>query len=162
MIGPTRNHLRDPILDRLRTAAKSNVMVFCCNLLKDIPVPNFMLNGVAIDKVSNCVLMTNWLMMMTWLGNVNKCSGQCIGTTVLYVYRNCQNAYRSESLRKLCVAYNNVFRKITFLPRDCSASLMVATRDLPTWCIVLYGVPVCLRLPCGSIGEIYCMYTRSR
>ena len=26
--------------------------------------------------------------------------------------------YRSESLRKLCVAYNNVFRKMTFLPRD--------------------------------------------
>ena len=35
-------------------SAKSNVMAFCCNLLKDIPVPNFMLNGVAIDKVSNC------------------------------------------------------------------------------------------------------------
>ena len=35
-------------------SAKSNVMVFCCNLLKDIPVPHFMLNGVAIDKVSNC------------------------------------------------------------------------------------------------------------
>ena len=33
---------------------KSNVMVFCCNLLKDIPVPNVMLtNRVAIDKVSN-------------------------------------------------------------------------------------------------------------
>ena len=42
-------------------SAKSNVMVFCCNLLKDIPVPNFMLNGVAIDKVSNC-----------------KCLGHCI------------------------------------------------------------------------------------
>ena len=35
-------------------SAKSNVMVFCCNLLKYIPVPNFKLNGVAIDKVSNC------------------------------------------------------------------------------------------------------------
>ena len=35
-------------------SAKSNVMVFCCNLLKDIPVPNFMLNGVAIVKVTNC------------------------------------------------------------------------------------------------------------
>ena len=40
--------------------------------------------------------------------------------------------YRSESLRTLCVACNNVFRKITFLPRDCSASIMFATRDLPT------------------------------
>ena len=34
-------------------SAKSNVMVFYCNLLKDIPVPNFMLNCVAIDKVYN-------------------------------------------------------------------------------------------------------------
>ena len=40
--------------------------------------------------------------------------------------------YRCESLRKLCVAYNNVFRKMTFLPRDCSASLMFAERGLPT------------------------------
>ena len=35
-------------------STKSNVMVFCCNLLKDIPFPNFTLNGVPIDKVSNC------------------------------------------------------------------------------------------------------------
>ena len=34
-------------------------------------------------------------------------------------------------------AYNNVFRKITFLPRDCSASLMFATRDLPTCKILI-------------------------
>ena len=84
------------------------------------------------------------------------CSGQCIGTKVLYVYTetvrislfksSCSSYtsslwcnYRSESLRKLCVAYNNfdVFRKITFLPRDCSASLMFATRDLPTCKILI-------------------------
>ena len=45
--------------------------------------------------------------------------------------------YRSESLRKLCVAYNNVFRKITFLSRDCSTSLMFAMRDLPTCKILI-------------------------
>ena len=45
--------------------------------------------------------------------------------------------YRSESLRKLCVAYNNVFRKINFLLRDCSASLVFATRDLPTCKILI-------------------------
>ena len=58
-------------------SAKSNVMVFCCNLLKDIPVPNFMLNGVAINKVSNCKYLGHCIndkliVMMTWLGNVNK------------------------------------------------------------------------------------------
>ena len=35
-------------------SAKSNVMVFCSKLLKDISVPNFVVNGVIIDKVSNC------------------------------------------------------------------------------------------------------------
>ena len=29
-------------------------MVFYCNLLKDMPIPNFMLNGVAINNISNC------------------------------------------------------------------------------------------------------------
>ena len=83
------------------------------------------------------------------------------------------------------LAGNNVFRKITFLPKDCSASLMFVTRDLPTCKILirkhayifmksvaesrnvilhsivrsdsLFTSPLC-----GSIGEIYCMYTRSR
>ena len=32
----------------------------------------------------------------------------------------------------MCCIYNNVFRKITFLPRDCSVRLIFATRDLPT------------------------------
>ena len=89
---------------------------------------------------------------MTWLGNVNKYmlramhwyeSFICVQklSEFPYMFKSyCSSLYtsslwcnyRSESLRKLCVAYNNVFRKITFLPRDCSASLMFATRDLPT------------------------------
>ena len=79
-------------------SAKSNVMVFCCNLLKDIPVPNFMLNGVAIDKVSNCKYLGHCINDkliddddMARQRNQIICSGQCIGTKVLYLYRNCQN-----------------------------------------------------------------------
>ena len=40
--------------------------------------------------------------------------------------------YRRESLRKLCVAYNNIFRKLTHQARDCSASQMFVSRQLPT------------------------------
>ena len=42
--------------------------------------------------------------------------------------------YRAESLRKLCVAYNNhnVFRFVCNEPRDCSASYMFVSRGLPT------------------------------
>ena len=94
---------------------------------------------------------------MTWLGNVNKYmlkamhwyeSVICVQklSEFPYMFKSyCSSLYtsslwcnyRSESLRKLCVAYNNVFRKITFLPRDCSASLMFATRDLPTCKILI-------------------------
>ena len=94
---------------------------------------------------------------MTWLGNVNKYmlramhwyeSFICVQklSEFPYMFKSyCSSLYTSslwcnycsESLRKLCVAYNNVFRKITFLPRDCSASLMFATRDLPTCKILI-------------------------
>ena len=79
--------------------------------------------------------------------------------------------YRSESLRKLCVAYNNVFRKNTFLPIDCSASPMLATRDFLTGKmlirkhayifmksaaesrnVILHSIVRSDSLPCGSTG----------
>ena len=83
--------------DVMFNSAKSNVMVFCCNPLKDIPVPNFMLNGVEIDKVSNCKYLghcvNNNLIDDDDMARQRKqiCSGQCIGTNVLHVYRNRQN-----------------------------------------------------------------------
>ena len=142
-------------------SAKSNVMVFCCNLLKDIPVPNFMLNGVAIDKVSNCKYLGHCIndtliddddmarqrKQIYAQGNalVRKFY-MCTETVRISLFKSyCSSLYtssswcnyRSESLRKLCVAYNNVFRKNTFLPRYCSASLMFATRDLPTCKILI-------------------------
>ena len=40
--------------------------------------------------------------------------------------------YRSESSRKLCVAYNNVFRFVCAEPMNCSASHMFVSRGLPT------------------------------
>ena len=40
--------------------------------------------------------------------------------------------YKSESIRKLYVAYNNVFRLLCHEPRYCSASYMFVTRGLPT------------------------------
>ena len=71
-------------------------MVFCCNLLKDIPVPNFMLNGVAIDKVSNCKkylgnCINDKLIDDDDMARQRKQTGQCTGTKVLYVLRNHQN-----------------------------------------------------------------------
>ena len=41
-------------------------------------------------------------------------------------------SYKVESLRKMCVAYNNVFRLLCNEPRNCSASHMFVSRCLPT------------------------------
>ena len=125
-------------------------------------ISNFMLNGVAIDKASNCKYLghcindkliddddmtrqhkqiKNMLRAMHWYENF-----MCTETVRISLFKSyCSSLYTSslwcnyssESLRKLCVAYNNVFRKITFLPRDCRASLMFATRDLPTCTILI-------------------------
>ena len=54
----------------------------------------------------------------------------------VYIHANYGAIYRSESLRKLCVAYNNVFRFLCSEPRNCSASHMFVSRGLPT-CKVL-------------------------
>ena len=139
-------------------SAKTNVMLFCCNLLKYIPVPNVMLNGVAIDNVSNCKYLGHCIndkliddddmarqrKQIYAQGNaLARKFYMCTETVRMSLFKSyCSSLYTSaiwcnhrfESLRKFCVAYNNGFfsRTITFLPRDCSASLMFATRDLPT------------------------------
>ncbi|KAK2177183.1 hypothetical protein NP493_614g00033 [Ridgeia piscesae] len=40
--------------------------------------------------------------------------------------------YISESVRKLCLAYDNVFRLLCDEPRDCSASFMFVRQGLPS------------------------------
>ena len=51
-----------------------------------------------------------------------------------HCYLRCKvvTQYKSESIRKLYVAYNNVFRLLCNEPRYCSASYMFVTRGLPT------------------------------
>ena len=44
-----------------------------------------------------------------------------------------------ESLRKLCVAYNNIFRKLIHQARACSASHMFVSRQLPTCKMLILG-----------------------
>ena len=56
--------------------------------------------------------------------------------------------YKSESIRKLYVAYNNVFRLLCHEPRYCSASYMFVTRGLPTCKMLirkkLYSFMMCI------------------
>ena len=137
-------------------SAKSNVMIFCCNKMKDIHIPNFLLNNVLLTRVTkykylgHCISddlsddddMARQYRQIYAQGNalLRKCF-MCTESVKITLFRSfctslytcelwCQ--YRSESLRKLCVAYNNVFRFLCREPRNCSASHMFVSRGLPT------------------------------
>ena len=138
-------------------SAKSNVMVFCCNMWKDIPVPNFMLNGVAIDKVSNCKYLGHCINdkliddddmarqrkqmydqgnALNWYERI-----MCTATVRMSLFKSFSSSlytvrYYANTALIRCENYvlhtTMFFEKNTFLPRACSASLMFATHDLPT------------------------------
>ena len=63
--------------------------------------------------------------------------------------------YRSESLRKLCVAYNNAFRFLCSEPKNCSDSHMFVSRRLPTCKTLIrksvYGFMISTKTSCNTI-----------
>ena len=86
---------------------------------------------------------------------------------------------KSESIRKLYVTYNNVFRLLCNEPRYCSASYMFVTRGLPTCKMLIrkkvYSFMMCIakssntilqsilnsddiRHKCINTGEVYYTY----
>ena len=161
-----------------------------------------MLKGVAIDRVSNCKYLGHCIndkliddddmarqrKQIYAQGNaLLRHFYMCTETVRMSLFKSYSSSlytsaswctYRSESLRKLCVAYSNGFfrEKNTFLPRDCSASIMFATRDLPTCKMLIrkhaYIFMKSAAESCNvilhrivrsdSTVEIYCMCTRSR
>ena len=66
--------------------------------------------------------------------------------------------YRSESLRKLCVAYNNVFRFLCREPRNCSARHMFVSRGLPTCNMLIRKSIYAFMTSTKSIGGVCYMY----
>ena len=137
-------------------STKSNVMIFSCKKFKDIHIPNLLLNGETLPRVSK----------YKYLGHIiteDLCDNDYIsrqykriyaqGNALIRKFYMCTESvkctlfksyctslytcqlwfcYRAESTRKLCVAYNNVFRFVCNEPRDCSASYMFVSRGLPT------------------------------
>ena len=147
-------------------SAKSNVMIFRCNKMKDIRIPNFVLNNVLLTRVTkykylgHCISddlsddddMARQYRQIYAQGNaLLRNFFMCTESVKITLFRSfCTSLhtcelwwnYRSESLRKLCVAYNNVFRLLCSEPRNCSASHMFVSRGLPT-CNMLIRKSVC-------------------
>ena len=139
-------------------STKSNVLVFRSKLLKNVHVPEFEINNTAIDRVGlsmykylgHCINdelsddddMTrqrnkiyahgNALIRKFYMctENVKIALFKSYCTTIYTSTLWCK--YRRESLQKLCVAYNNIFRKFTHQAWDCRASQMFVWRQLPT------------------------------
>ena len=117
--------------------------------MKNIRIPNFVLNNVFLTRVTKykylglCISdylsddddMTTQYRQIYAQGNalLRKCF-MCAEYVRINLFRTCCTSlytcelwwnYRSESLRKLCVAYNNVFRCLCSEPRNCSICLCI-------------------------------------
>ena len=75
-------------------------------------------------------MLSKPLPMLTWYLKIALFKSYC--TTLYTSTLWCK--YRRESLRN---AYNNIFRKLTHQARDCSASHMFVSRQLPTCKILI-------------------------
>ena len=160
-------------------SAKSNVMIFRCNKMKDIRIPNFELNNVLLTRVTkykylgHCISddlsddddMARQYRQIYAQGNaLLRKLFMCTESVKITLFRSfCTSLYtcelwwnyRSESLRKLCVAYNNVFRFLCGEPRNCSASHMFVSRGLPTCKMLIrksiYGFMISTKRSCNTI-----------
>ena len=131
------------------------MLTFSYKRFKDIHIPNFVLNGETLPRVNKYKYLGhiitedlcdnddisrqykrisaqgNALIRKVYMCTESvKCTLFKSYLTSLYA---CQLwcCYRAESMRKLCVAYNNVFRLLCSEPRDCSASYKFVSRGLP-------------------------------
>ena len=137
-------------------STKSNVMIFSCKKLKDIHIPIVLLNGETLPRVSKynylghiitedlcdnddisgqykiIYAQGNALIRKFYLCTESvKCTLFKLYCTSLYACQLCC-CCRAKSMRKLCAAYNNVFRFLCNKPRDCDASYMFVSRGLLT------------------------------
>ena len=158
--------------DIIFNSAKSNIMIFCCKKFKDIHIPSFELNDNILPRVNQCKYLGhvitddlkddsdiarqykiiyaqgNALIRKFYMCSEHvKCTLFRSFCTSLYTCQLWCN-YKSESIRKLYVAYNNVFRLLCHEPRYCSASYMFVTRGLPTCKMLirkkLYSFMMCI------------------
>ena len=142
-------------------STKSNVIVFRGKLLKNVHVPEFVINNTAIDRVymyiylGHCLNdelsddddMTRQRSKVYAQGNaLIRKFDRCTENIKIALFKSyCTTLYSStmwrkyprESLRKLCVAYNNIFRRLTHQAGDCNASHMFVSRQLTTCKILI-------------------------
>ena len=125
--------------------------------MKDIHIPNFVLNNVLLTRVTKY----KYLGQIYAEGNaLLRNIFMCTESVKITLFRSCCTSlytcelwwqYRSESLRKLCVIYNNVFRFVYREPRNCSASHMFESRGLHTCNMLIMKSMTSTKRSCNTI-----------
>ena len=177
--------------DVMYNSTKSNVLVFRSKLLTNVHVPEFEKNNTAIDRVSrykyigHCIndeksddddmarqrnklcVQGNALIRKLYMctENVKMSLFKSYCTSLYNSTLWCK--YRRESLRKLCVAYTNIFLKLTHQARDCSASQIIVSGQLPTCKMLIrrhvysfmLNVQKSIHLILNNIAHCYILFT---
>ena len=137
---------------------KSAVIIFRNSFVKDFSYPSFVMNDESIKEVPFVKYLGHVISadMKDDLDIMRQCRQlyaqgnalarrfhMCSGTVKVTIFRSyCSSLYTSQllwkykvnSIRKLYVAYNNAFRMLFMLPRDCSASGMFAVHNVEVPC----------------------------
>ena len=133
---------------------KSAVLIFRNSFVKDFRYPSFVMNGESIKEVPFVKYLGHVISadMKDDLDIMRQCRQlyaqgnalarrfhMCSDNVKVTIFRSyCSSLYTSQlwwkykvnSIRKLYVAYNNAFRMLFMLPRDCSASGMFAVHNV--------------------------------
>ena len=104
------------------------IIIFCCKKFKDIHEPSFELSDNILPRVHQCKYLGHGI--ADYLKDDNDIARQykrmyALGNDLivkLYIMRS--RSIKSESIRKLYVAYNNVFRLFNAMNR-CIAVLVI-------------------------------------
>ena len=135
---------------------KSAIVVFRNSFVKNTDFPSFQMNGESIKEVPYVKYLGHFICasMKDDMDILRQCRQlyaqgnvlarrfhMCSDDVKLTLFRSyCSSLYTAQtwwkytvlSFRKLCVAYNNVFRMLFKLPRDCSASEMFVMSNVPS------------------------------
>ena len=132
-----------------------SIIIFRNSFVNDFSYPSFLMNGESIKEVPFVKYLGHVISadMKDDLDIMRQCRQlyaqgnalalvfiiMCSGTVKVTIFRSyCSSLYTSQllwkykvnSIRKLYVAYNNAFRMLLMLPRDCSASGMFAVHNV--------------------------------
>ena len=108
-------------------------------IIRRVPFVKYLGHVISADMKDDLDIMRHCRQLYAQGNALARRFHMCSGTVKVTIFRSyCSSLYTSQllwkykvnSIRKLYVAYNNAFRMLFILPRDCSASGMFAVHNV--------------------------------